>query len=73
LSFDKLVKKKKSVVKELIDRQEEELTFKPKINKNPDYFNKEIKREGLFKDMREVWKKREEERLKKEQEEIEKN
>jgi len=73
LSFDKLVKKKKSVAKELIDRQEEELTFKPKINKNPDYNNKEMKREGLFKDMREVWKKREEERIKIEQAEIEKN
>jgi len=32
-----------------------------------------MKREGLFKDMREVWKKREEERLKNEQAEIDKN
>lgn len=62
------------MAKELIEKQEEELTFKPKINKIPEYLNKkEIKRDGLFKDMREVWKKREEERLQREQEELERD
>jgi len=36
MSFEQQLQKKKSVAQTLIEKEEQELTFKPKINKTPD-------------------------------------
>jgi len=76
LSFGNIIKSKKpSVAEELILKQQSELTFKPKTNNMPDFYQskKEYNPNNLFKDMRSVYKKREEERIRLENEEIEQN
>jgi len=62
LSFGNIIKSKKpSVAEELILKQQSELTFKPKTNNMPDFYQskKEYNPNNLFKDMRSVYKKRE--------------
>lgn len=76
LSFGNIIKSKKpSVAEELVLKQQSELTFKPKTNNMPDFYQskKEYNPNNLFKDMRSVYKRREEERIRLENEEIEQN